>query len=169
MATTPVFLPRKFHGQRSLVGYSPWGSKESDTTEQPLSLAFLLLPASWQMQCLEAQKSSSDCVDNSHRLRVVPVESRRQLGLWVFDDFLGWLWALGSLCLNSLLSKKNQTLIGLSHGNLVPITHNWMQPWSVLFKSWLNHFPLSWCSLNLSFLIYQAGVDNSRPYLRDLL
>ena len=26
-------LPRKFHGWRSLVGYSPWGRKESDTTE----------------------------------------------------------------------------------------------------------------------------------------
>ena len=31
---TPVFLPGKAHGQRSLVGYSPWGCKESDTTEQ---------------------------------------------------------------------------------------------------------------------------------------
>ena len=30
---TPVFLPREFHGQRSLVGYSPWGYKESDPTE----------------------------------------------------------------------------------------------------------------------------------------
>ena len=30
---TPIFLPGKSHGQRSLVGYSPWGSKESDTTE----------------------------------------------------------------------------------------------------------------------------------------
>ena len=29
----PVFLPGKSHGQRSLVGYSPWGCKESDTTE----------------------------------------------------------------------------------------------------------------------------------------
>ena len=28
-----VFLPGKFHGQRNLVGYSPWGHKESDTTE----------------------------------------------------------------------------------------------------------------------------------------
>jgi len=27
---TPVFLPGEFHGQRSLVGYSPWGQKESD-------------------------------------------------------------------------------------------------------------------------------------------
>ena len=33
---TPVFLPGKSHGQRSLVGYSPWGHKESDTTERHL-------------------------------------------------------------------------------------------------------------------------------------
>ena len=31
---TPVLLPGKSHGQRSLVGYSPWGRKELDTTEQ---------------------------------------------------------------------------------------------------------------------------------------
>ena len=30
---TPVFFPRESLGQRSLVGYSPQGSKESDTTE----------------------------------------------------------------------------------------------------------------------------------------
>ena len=29
-----LFLPGKSHGQRSLVGYSPWGRKESDMTEQ---------------------------------------------------------------------------------------------------------------------------------------
>ena len=31
---TPVFLPGKSHGQRSLVGYSPCGQKESDITER---------------------------------------------------------------------------------------------------------------------------------------
>ena len=31
---TPVFLPGESHGWRSLVGYSPWGLKESDTTER---------------------------------------------------------------------------------------------------------------------------------------
>ena len=31
---TPVFLPRVFHGQRSWAGYSPWGPKQSDRTEQ---------------------------------------------------------------------------------------------------------------------------------------
>ena len=30
---TPVFLPGESHGQRSLVGYSPWSRRESDTTE----------------------------------------------------------------------------------------------------------------------------------------
>ena len=31
---TPVFLPGKSHGWRSLLGYSPWSRKESDTTER---------------------------------------------------------------------------------------------------------------------------------------
>ena len=31
---SPVFLPGKFQGQRSLVGYSPWDHNESDTTKQ---------------------------------------------------------------------------------------------------------------------------------------
>ena len=30
---SPVFLPGESHGQRSLVGCSPWGRTESDTTE----------------------------------------------------------------------------------------------------------------------------------------
>ena len=33
---TPVLLPGKSHGQRSLVGCSPWGREESDTTERLL-------------------------------------------------------------------------------------------------------------------------------------
>ena len=34
IATHSSILAGKSHGQSSLVGYSPWGSKESDTTEQ---------------------------------------------------------------------------------------------------------------------------------------
>ena len=45
---TSVFLPGEFHGPRSLVGYSPRGLKESDTTERlhslkPMKKKFLLL------------------------------------------------------------------------------------------------------------------------------
>ena len=32
--STPAFMPGKFHGQRGLVGYSPWGCKEPDMTER---------------------------------------------------------------------------------------------------------------------------------------
>ena len=39
---TPLFLPGEFHRQKSLVGYSPWGHKESDMTERlTLSLTHL--------------------------------------------------------------------------------------------------------------------------------
>ena len=38
---TPVFFPGESHGPRSLWGYSPWDSKESDTTEQLILLLFL--------------------------------------------------------------------------------------------------------------------------------
>ena len=39
---TPVFLPGKSHGQRSLMGYSSWGRTESDTTEALKHSRFLL-------------------------------------------------------------------------------------------------------------------------------
>ena len=42
----PVLLPGKSHGQRSLVGCSPWGCKESDTTER--LLFSLSLYVSWE-------------------------------------------------------------------------------------------------------------------------
>ena len=32
---TPVFLPGESHGQRTLVGYSPWGHKKLDMIESP--------------------------------------------------------------------------------------------------------------------------------------
>ena len=44
---TLVFLPEKSHGQRSLVGYSPWGGKESDTAERLHFLSFFEKQRSW--------------------------------------------------------------------------------------------------------------------------
>ena len=43
---TPVLSPGKFHGLRSLAGYSPWGRKESDTTER-LHFHFLFHSIIW--------------------------------------------------------------------------------------------------------------------------
>ena len=40
---TPTFLPGEFHGLRSLVGYSPWGRRELDTTEHTHTMVLYLL------------------------------------------------------------------------------------------------------------------------------
>ena len=46
---TPVLLPGKSHGRRGLVGCSPWGREESDTTETSLSLfTFMHWRRKWQ-------------------------------------------------------------------------------------------------------------------------
>ena len=54
---TPVFWPGESHGQRSLVGCSPWGHKESDTSEQlshlPLPRIILLPRASLVAQMVK--------------------------------------------------------------------------------------------------------------------
>ena len=40
---TPVFLPGKSHGQRSLVGYSPWGRKKKKKKKKKKNEVFLSL------------------------------------------------------------------------------------------------------------------------------
>ena len=47
---TPVLLPRKSHGRRSLVGYGPWGRKKLDATEQ------LHLKYNWENICMPYAK-----------------------------------------------------------------------------------------------------------------
>ena len=49
--TAPVFSPGKFHGQRSLMGYSPWGPKELDTTEHKPYSTSLYSP--WSRKVLD--------------------------------------------------------------------------------------------------------------------
>ena len=89
---TPVFLPGKSHGQRSLVGYSPWGGKELDTTEQhyellkplnkfelgghtPNALTFESTPVSFGAQVnLHLKSSESETLDL--RIKSVPDSGR---------------------------------------------------------------------------------------------
>ena len=51
---TPVFLPRESHGQRSLVGNSPRGHKESDTTKH----AHMHVHAGWGVRTRERDSRS---------------------------------------------------------------------------------------------------------------
>ena len=48
MATHSSILPRKSHGQRSLLSYSPWGRKELDTTENRHTQVNALIQSSQQ-------------------------------------------------------------------------------------------------------------------------
>ena len=64
--STPEFLPRKSHGQRSLAGYSPWGHKESDTTD-----------ATWHTSTHQDSIQSLSCV----QLFVTPWTAARQASL----------------------------------------------------------------------------------------
>ena len=51
--STPVFLSRESHGQRSLEGYSPQGHKESDTTEQlSIHIDSIVFPKREKGNCL---------------------------------------------------------------------------------------------------------------------
>ena len=49
MQSSPVFLPEESHGQRSLVGYHPWGHKELDTNEHTCTWDFCVLSGSFLM------------------------------------------------------------------------------------------------------------------------
>ena len=60
---TPGLLPGKSHGQRRLVGYNPWGPKESDTTER-LNFHFLTLVVS-------EREYLSWCFSNLNSVRII--------------------------------------------------------------------------------------------------
>ena len=63
---TPILLPGESHGQRSLVGYSPWVCKELDMTKQLIQYQFITFYTFWvyniiflrlyTLQCTHDQK-----------------------------------------------------------------------------------------------------------------
>ena len=61
-----IFLPGKSHGRRSLVGYSPWGCKESDTTER--------LHFNFSLSCIRD--------GNGNPLQCSCLENPREDGAW---------------------------------------------------------------------------------------
>ena len=66
MAPTPVLLPGKSHGQRSLVGCSPWGREGSDMTEQ--------VPFHFSLSCIGE--------GNGNPLQYSCLENPRDGGAW---------------------------------------------------------------------------------------
>ena len=77
---TPVLLPRKFHGWRSLVDYSPWGCKELDTTEQLHFLSFFIPTMEYYTPIKTCEVHNKG--DESHKSGIK--ERKPQLTLFMF-------------------------------------------------------------------------------------
>ena len=95
---TPVLLPGKSHGRSSLVGYSPWGRLESDTTEQ---LHFHFSP-------------SCTGEGNGNPLQCSCLEKPRDGGAWwaaISGVTQSWTW-LKRLSSSSSSTKLDSTLEG---------------------------------------------------------
>ena len=114
---TPVLLPGKSHGQRSLVGCSPWGCEELDTTER---LHFHFSPS---------------CVGegNGNPLQCSCLENPRDGGAWwaaVYGVAQSWTWLKW---LSSSSSSSNFSLLGYFQGflfsllYLLALTQEWVK------------------------------------------
>ena len=67
---TPVFLPGESHGQRSLVGYSPWNHKESDKTEWLTQHNITIVHSPWLLQPLPYFGVGEEISQNSWAISV---------------------------------------------------------------------------------------------------
>ena len=74
-----VLLPGKSHGWRSLVGYSPWGHKELDTTEWLNFLFFANLVSLLMIDLFRLSFSSSSALEDCMFLGIYPF----LLGCWI--------------------------------------------------------------------------------------
>ena len=85
---TPALLPGKSHGRRSLVGCSPWGHEESDTTER--------LPFHFSLSCIGE--------GNGNPLQCSCLENPRDCGAW-------WAAVYGVARLSSSSSSSSSKLV----------------------------------------------------------
>ena len=105
MQPTPVLLPGKFHGWRSLVCCSPWGHKESDTTERlhfHFSLSYIEEGNGNPLQC--------SCLENC-----------RDGGAW-------WAAVYG-------VAQSRTQLKGLSRSSSRTLFPNQLYPYKLFFAS----------------------------------
>ena len=89
---TPVLLPGKSHGQRSLEGYSPWGHKESDMTEQ--------LHFHFSLSCIGE--------GNGNALQCSCLENPRDGGAW-------WAAVYGAAQSRTRLKRFSSSKLGSEH------------------------------------------------------
>ena len=105
---TPVFLPGKLHGQRSLVGYSPWGHKESDTTKwlstmtmnNECSHCTVVCPPLWLQSCFLSFSKHTEYVQNLGHFVKIHVSALIPPLQQVIHCFGNVIWMLSVVCLS---------------------------------------------------------------------
>ena len=99
---TPVLLPGKSHGRRSLVGCSPWGHEESDTTER--------LHFHFSLSCIGE--------GNGNSLQCSCLENPRDGGAWWAAIWGGTCGvAQGGTQLKRLSSSSSSHILRIKHGS----------------------------------------------------
>ena len=111
---TPVLLPGKSHGWRSLVGCSPWGRSESDTTER--------LPFHFSLSCIGE--------GNGNPLQCSCLENPRDGGAW-------WAAASGVTQSRTRLSDLAATTAAATEAK--DIKKRWQEYTEELYKKDLHH------------------------------
>ena len=116
----PVLLPGKSYGRRSLVGYSPWGRQESDTTER-LQFHFLLV-----LHQLHLRSSGIDPRDWGPYFKTTEVLSpwvRNSTLLSPVDISWGGPWVIGPQC--ALVAENHESSPRGVILALLPLIHKW--------------------------------------------
>ena len=119
---TPVLLPGKSHGRRSLVGCSPWGREESDTTEQ--------LHFHFSLSCIGE--------GNGNPLQCSCLENPRDGGAWWAA--VHWV-AQSRTRLKRLSSSSSSRLVWMHH---VLFIHSLVYRHGSCFNFWLLWITLLW-------------------------
>ena len=133
---TPVLLPGKSHGWRSLVGCSPWGCKESDMTER--------LHFHFSLSCVGE--------GNSNPLQCSCLENPRDGGAWwaaIYGVAQSWTWLMRlSSSSSSILSNSDSPFFSLGF-----LIHCWA---ALLFFNLAHTVTTSGWSVLLCFSINQS-------------
>ena len=153
--STSGLLLRKSHGQRSLVGYSPWGCKESDTTEQ-LHFHFQTMNIYYHSQSLWIQIYQWLGPGSWHLMGSQP-RHWPALGIWRLPRAKGPLPS--DLSHSSQLSSESWLLAGgFSCSPCGPVQEaTWMSSWPVVGFSQTKGPEESQVEASVSFLTHLGG------------
>ena len=121
----PVFLPGKSHGQRGLMGYSPWSHKKSDTIQRlknnnnknaTLRVLFRQYPTEVKLppSCLQVNMHFDPDME--------------AVGKWQIKERHWKLLSYDSQCFRAQDNGRNKIILGILQGFL----------WSVVFKNALR-------------------------------